>query len=139
MMEREEHLFEVFENLIRFKNECSSNIFSECGLSDMTVRQIAYLKAIDEHREVTFSGLAEITKNSKPTITEMVNRFVKMECVYRQKSSDDGRILYIRLTEKGQKIAKAEHYALRRVIERMADLLDEHEMDLLIGILKKVR
>jgi len=139
MMEREEHLFEVFENLIRIRDECSGNIFSECGLSDMTVRQIAYLKAIDEHREVTFSRLAEITKNSKPTITEMVNRFVKMECVYRQKSSDDGRILYIRLTEKGQKVAKAEHYALRRVIERMADLLDENEMDLLIGILKKVR
>jgi len=138
-MEREEHLFEVFENLIRIRDECSGNIFSECGLSDMTVRQIAYLKAIDEHREVTFSRLAEITKNSKPTITEMVNRFVKMECVYRQKSSDDGRILYIRLTEKGQKVAKAEHYALRRVIERMADLLDENEMDLLIGILKKVR
>ena len=139
MMEREEHLFEVFENLIRIKDECSGNIFSECGLSDMTVRQIAYLKTIDEHGEVTFSRLAEITKNSKPTITEMVNRFVKMECVYRQKSSDDGRILFIRLTEKGQKIAKAEHYALRRVIERMADLLDENEMDLLIGILNKVR
>jgi DNA-binding MarR family transcriptional regulator len=139
MMEREEHLFEVFENLIRIKNECSCNIFSECGLSDMTVRQIAYLKAIDEHGEVTFSRLAEITKNSKPTITEMVNRFVKMECVYRQKSSDDKRILYIRLTEKGQKIAKAEHDSLRRVIGRMADLLDDHEMDLLIGILRKVR
>ena len=139
MREREEHLLEVLENLLRIKNECSCNIFSECGLSDMTVRQIAYLKTIDEHGEVTFSGLAEITKNSKPTITEMVNRFVQMECVYRQKSSDDGRILYIRLTEKGHKIAKAEHHALRRVIGRMADLLDEHEMDLLIGILKKVR
>jgi DNA-binding MarR family transcriptional regulator len=69
----------------------------------------------------------------------MVNRFVKMECVYRERCRDDWRILYIRLTEKGQKIAKAEHYALRRVIERMADLLDEHEMDLLIGILNKVR
>jgi DNA-binding MarR family transcriptional regulator len=139
MMEREEHLFEVFENVLRIKNECSCTIFSECGLSDMTVRQIAYLKAIDEHGEVTFSRLAGITKNSKPTITEMVNRFVKMECVYRQKSSDDKRILYIRLTEKGQKIANAEHDALRRVIVRMAYLLDEHEMDLLIGILRKVR
>jgi DNA-binding MarR family transcriptional regulator len=139
MMEREEHLFEVFENILRIRDECSSNIFSECGLSDMTVRQIAYLKAIDGQGEVTFSGLAEITKNSKPTITEMVNRFEKMECAYRQKSSDDGRILFIRLTEKGQKVAKAEHYALRRVIGRMADLLDEDEMDLLIGILEKVR
>jgi DNA-binding MarR family transcriptional regulator len=139
MLDREEHLFEVFDNILRIKNECSCNIFSECGLSEMTVKQIAYLKAIDEQSEVTFSRLAEITRNSKPTITEMINKFVRMECVYREPCPDDGRILYIRLTDKGQKIANAEHNALRRVIERMMDSMDEHEMDLLIGILQKIR
>jgi DNA-binding MarR family transcriptional regulator len=139
MMDKEEHLFEVFENILRIQNECSCTIFSECGLSDMTVRQIAYLKAIDEQGEVTFSRLAEITRNSKPTITEMINKFVRMECVYRKPCTDDKRILYIRLTDKGQKIANAEHNALRRVIERMMDSLDEDEMDFLIRILQKVR
>jgi DNA-binding MarR family transcriptional regulator len=139
MVDREEHLFEVIENLLRLKNECSCTIFSECGLSDLTVRQIAYLKAIAEQDEVTFSRLAEITHNSKPTITEMINKFVRMECVYREPCPDDGRILYIRLTDKGQKIAKADHYAMRRVIERMMNSLDEDETDLLIGILQKVR
>ncbi len=138
-MDREEHLFEVIENVLRLKNECSCTIFSECGLSDLTVRQIAYLKAIAEQDEVTFSRLAEITHNSKPTITEMINKFVRMECVYREPCPDDGRILYIRLTDKGQKIAKADHHALRRVIERMMNSLDEDETDLLIGILQKVR
>jgi DNA-binding MarR family transcriptional regulator len=139
MMDREEHLLEVFENLIRIKNECSCTIFSECGLSDMTVKQIAYLKAIDEQGEVTFSRLAEITRNSKPTITEMINKFVRMECVYRQRCPDDGRILYIHLTDKGKKLAQAEQYALRQVIERMVHSLDEHELDLLAEILRKVR
>ena len=139
MVDREEHLFEVIENLLRLKNECSCTIFSECGLSDLTVRQIAYLKAIAEQDDVTFSRLAEITNNSKPTITEMINKFVRMECVYREPCSDDGRILYIRLTDKGQKIAKADHHALHRVIERMMNSLDEDETDLLIGILQKVR
>jgi DNA-binding MarR family transcriptional regulator len=139
MVDREEHLFEVIENLLRLKNECSCTIFSECGLSDLTVRQIAYLKAIAEQDEVTFSRLAEITHNSKPTITEMINKFVRMECVYREPCPDDGRILYIRLTDKGQKVAKADHHALRRVIERMMNSLDEDETDLLIGILQKVR
>ena len=115
------------------------SVFSECGLSDMTVRQIAYLKTIDEQGEITFSRLAEVTRNSKPTITEMINRFVRMECVYREPCPDDGRILYIRLTDKGKKIAQAEHLALRKMIELMVNSLDEHEMDLLIGILQKVR
>jgi len=139
MVDREEHLFEVIEYILRLKNECSCTIFSECGLSDLTVRQIAYLKAIAEQDEVTFSRLAEITHNSKPTITEMINKFVRMECVYREPCPNDGRILYIRLTDKGQKIAKADHHALRRVIERMMNSLDEDETDLLIRILQKVR
>jgi len=139
MVDREEYLFEVIENILRLKNECSCTIFSECGLSDLTVRQIAYLKAIAEQDEVTFSRLAEITHNSKPTITEMINKFVRMECVYREPCPDDGRILYIRLTDKGQKIAKADHHALQRLIERMMNSLDEDETDLLIGILQKVR
>jgi DNA-binding MarR family transcriptional regulator len=139
MVDREEHLFEVIEKILRLKNECSCTIFSECGLSDLTVRQITYLKAIAEQDEVTFSRLAEITHNSKPTISEMINKFVRMECVYREPCPNDGRSLYIRLTDKGQKIAKADHHALRRVIERMMNSLDEDETDLLIGILQKVR
>ncbi len=139
MMDREEVLLLEFEKLFRIKNECSSSIFSECGLSDMTVRQIAYLKVIDEQGEITFSRLAEITKNSKPTITEMINRFVRMECVYRQACPDDGRCQYICLTGKGKKIAQAEQAAMQKVIEKMIDSLDEDELDLLLGILQKVR
>ena len=138
MPARVEHLFEVFDRLIAIKNACSSEIFSECGLADVTVKQIAYLKAINEHHDVTFSRLAEITRNSKPTITEMVNRFVRMECAYRQRSPDDGRIVYIRLTEKGRMMANAEQNALNRMVEKMVRSLDEKEVDLLIEILKKV-
>ena len=87
---------------------------------------------------MTFSRLAEITKNSKPTITETINRFVRMECVYRESCPEDKRILYIRLTEKGKKIAQAEQVALRQVIEQMIAALDENELDLLPGILEKI-
>ena len=139
MREREEHLLEAFENLFRARHECSCNIFSECGLSELTVRQVAYLKTIDEQGDVTFSRLAEITRNSKPTITEMINKFVRMECVYRERCPDDGRVLYIRLTDKGQRIAKAEQAALHRMIERMMDSLDDQEQELLVRILQKVR
>lgn len=139
MMEKKEHLFLVFENLIKIKSECSCQIFSECGLSDITLKQVEYLRAIDEYEEVTFSRLAKITRNSKPTITEMINKFVKMECVYRERSQDDGRIFYIRLTEKGRMIARAEESALLQVIEKMVNSLDENELDMLINILGKLR
>lgn len=62
-----------------------------------------------------------------------------MEYVYREKCSEDGRIFYIRLTEKGQRIARAEESALLRVIEKMANSLDEKEIETLIRILEKIK
>lgn len=138
-MAKKEHLFIVFDKLLRIKSECSCKIFSECGFSsDITLKQVGYLRAIDGCGEVTFSRLAKITNNSKPTITEMINKFVKMECVCRERCSNDGRVIYIRLTDKGQKIARVEENALMEVIEKMADSLDEREIDLLINILEKI-
>ena len=139
MRERGDELIEVLETLLMLRNQCSCTIFSECGLSDITVKQIAYLKTIDEQGDVTFSRLAEITRNSKPTITEMVNKFVRKECVYREPSPDDGRIIYIRLTEKGRKIAQADNLALRRLMLLMMESLEEPDQELLIGLLEKVR
>jgi len=139
MMDLQELLFEELARLSRLRDECSCRILSECGLSEMTVRQIAYLRTIDEQGIVTFTRLAEITNTSKPTVTEMVNRFVRMDCACRKPCPDDGRISYIHLTEKGKQIAGAEEAALRRLIERMAETLDEDELDLLVGILRKVR
>ncbi|HPX74067.1 MAG TPA: helix-turn-helix domain-containing protein, partial [Methanoregulaceae archaeon] len=82
-MDTEERLLAAVEQLIRIRNETSSAILSECGIPDITVKQLGYLKTIDEQGEVTFTRLAEITSNSKPTITELINRFESMECVYR--------------------------------------------------------
>ncbi len=119
MIEKKEHLFIVFENLLSIKNQCSSEILCECGSSDITMKQVRYLQVIDEHGEITFSKLAEVTRNSKPTISEMINKFIRMEYVYKKRSPDDGRIYYICLTEKGQSVCRCEQIALLKLAERM--------------------
>jgi DNA-binding MarR family transcriptional regulator len=139
MAREKEQLVIAVERLISIKNECSCTLFSEYKIPEITVHQARYLRAIDQNDEVTFSRLAEITRTSKPTITEMINRFVSMDCVYRERSCDDRRVQYIRLTEKGRMIAQAEKNALARLIERMMDSLDEDEARALAEILRKVR
>lgn len=134
-----DELVAAFEHLFRIRNECSCRVLSDCGHPDITVRQVRYLKVIDENGDVTFTRLAEITKTSKPTITEMINRFERMEWVSREPCPRDRRIQYIRLTGRGQMIARAEQEALHRVIDRMMESLNEDEIDALIGILGKVR
>ncbi|KAF5064001.1 MarR family protein [anaerobic digester metagenome] len=139
MAKREEILVDAVENLLRIRNECSCVVFGECGHADLTVKQVACLKLIDREGDITFSRLAEITRTSPPTVTEMVNRCARMECVYRERSPDDRRVQYIRLTEKGRQIARAERTALTQLVERMVRSLDHRELDLLVEILEKVR
>ena len=88
---------------------------------------------------MTFTRLAEITRNSKPTVTEMINRFVGMECVYRERSSCDGRVLFIRLTEKGRRIARVEEASLALLVSRLEGSLDSDDLDRLFRIIRNIR
>ncbi|ETA69436.1 MAG: hypothetical protein PWQ75_600 [Methanolobus sp.] len=139
MTGNEKHLFLVFENLFKIKSECSSDILCGCGIPDITLKQIGYLKIIDRYGEITFSKLAEVTSNSKPTISEMINKFIQMECVYKKRSPEDGRVFHICLTEKGQTICRCEQHALSRLTQKMAYSLTEEELKMLINILEKVK
>ena len=138
MTGQKEELEETFDRIFALKHQCSCGIFSECGLSDLTVKQIRYLQVIEQNHDVTFSRLAEITGTSKPTITELVNRFSRMDCVYRRPCSDDGRVQYICLTKKGEMIARAEEEALDRLTDRIMETLSDEEIDTLIGLLEKI-
>ena len=138
-MDAEERLLAAMERLIRLQQEISSAILSECGVPDITGKQIGYLKVIDEQGDMTFTRLAEITRNSKPTVTEMINRFVGMECVYRERSSCDGRVLFIRLTEKGRRIARVEGASLALLVSRLEGSLERDERDRLFRIIRHIR
>jgi len=74
---------------MKIKGKCSCEILSGCGLSYITVKQIGYLRAIDGMKKWHLANLLKITKELKPTITEMINKFVKFECVYRENVPDD--------------------------------------------------
>lgn len=135
---RMHELLRAYENLTKIKGECSYKLANEYGIGEMTVRQIGYLKIIAEHTSITFSQLADLTRNSKPTVTEMINKFVHCNCVYKEKCANDGRVSYIRLTGRGKTIARAEQLVIKNLVERILRSLEEQEIDMLINILKKI-
>ena len=139
MESKRDELFKAYEHLLRIRNECACEISTECNIADLTVRQIEYLKIIDKHSEITFSKLADITKNSKPTITEMINKFISFKCAFKERSQDDRRISFIHLTEYGRRIARHEQIAILRVVDRMMQFLNDDEIDQIIKIFRKVR
>jgi DNA-binding MarR family transcriptional regulator len=135
---RREILLEAYEHLTRVKGECSCEITRECGVVDLTIKQIKYLKIMDSYGNITFIRLAEVTKTSKPTISELINKLIRLDCVYKEKSPDDRRISYIYLTQRGKDIARVEKTTMLKVVDRILVSLTNREVDILIKLFNKV-
>ncbi len=135
---KKHELYQAYLRLLEIGGNCSASIAHECEAEAMTPKQIYYLKVIDDHEKMTFSRLADVTSNSKPTVTEMINRFIANGCVYKEKSMHDRRVCYIHLTDKGRQIARAEEMTQLRLIERIEACLSAEEVDQLIALLNKL-
>lgn len=121
------------------KLKCSrTQLFdATCQIKDLTYTQIEYLKTIDQLEYMTISDLAEKTMNSKPTVTEMVKKFIALDCVNKEPCQEDGRKVYLTLTQRGKKIARMEEYVMGDVIDHIINQLNQDEIESLIHLLNK--
>ena len=138
-MDTKKYLYETYSGLMKVKGECSCKLIDELNMSELTLRQIEYIKKIGKYEAITISGLAEILNLSKPSITEMVKKFIKLDCVYKRQCQEDGRVQYIYLTERGECIARFEDLEIKRLVSKMLESLDHSEIDVLISILIKIK
>ena len=138
MSDQYSELYKAYQKLMTIKGECTDKVCGLHGVAEMTVKQINYLKIIDNCDDITFSMLAEKTKITKPSVSDLINKLKDFGCVYKEPSTEDKRVSYIRLTEKGTNIARYEETAVRNLMKRMTDSLNEKEIEKLIQIFNKV-
>ncbi|MGL4606909.1 MAG: MarR family winged helix-turn-helix transcriptional regulator [Eubacteriaceae bacterium] len=131
-------LYQAYRKLFQIEADSLEESSNQWEKSDLTLRQVYYLRLIDQKDRVTFSELANETHNSKPTITELIGKFIAMDCVYRERSSEDRRVYYIYLTSKGKNIARAQERNHIRFIEQTKERLTEAELDQFIKLLNKI-
>ena len=127
--------------IIKFSNElskCNIDISKELGSYEMQIKQFHYLALIEKTPNMTFSELSEILNITKPSVTEIINKLTKLECVYREQSSSDKRVFYIKLTEKGKKIVKLKEISAGKFAEERLGSLTDEEISNFMNILKKL-
>lgn len=131
----------IYEAVRKFNNlgqECNLEISDKLGMSELQINQLHYLKIIDRTADMTFGKFAEILSVTKPSVTEIVNKLIRLKVVEKSQCGKDKRIFYIKLTEKGRNIVRQRFLSEQRVADIIADALDEEEIDLFIKIIKKL-
>lgn len=137
-MNRKEKLTMSISNLLKLKGECYMHVIDGLEMSEMSIKQINYLKKFNSSECITTSLLAESLDLSKPTITELVKKFIKMGCVYKQSCPDDGRVHYLKLTDKGLKIANVEQLTTDYLAKQLENKLSDEDIETLIKIFDKI-
>ena len=122
---KRELIYEAVRKFNSLGHECSLEISDKLGMSKLQLNQLHYLKIIDRTVDITFGKFAEILKITKPSVTDIVNKLIKLDCVEKKRCHMDKRIFYIKLTEKGRNIARLQYLAEQKVVDIIFNSFDD--------------
>jgi DNA-binding MarR family transcriptional regulator len=102
----EEELDKYFSTLRRFSHILMNKILADGSgpKLDLKFTQLKVLAAIKDDRPYTVKELAENSMIKLPNMTPIVDALIKDRIAKRQRSINDRRKTYIRLTEKGEQL-----------------------------------
>ncbi len=90
------------------------------------------------NNRVTMKELAEFTHKTKPTVTVLVNKLEKMDYLYREKSDQDSRIIFVKLTPKGEELKPIFDDVSKKMNALVYNTLSSNECEAVENILQKV-
>ena len=110
------------------------------GLTDtVTVTEMHILDAIGDDGVRTVTELAAAALVTVSTMTIAINRLEGKKLVERVRDTADRRVVRVRLTEAGRRIAYAHRRFHRRMARAVADGLEPGELDILAQAMEKLR
>lgn len=128
----------LFENMDRYyQKNLKEHEFSE-EYSDITYNIFLYLRKINSLDNPTVSKLAKAMEVSKPSASNMVSKIVDKGLLKTKASPKDGRVCLLELTDKGKKVVEIENWADMRFFEKIQEILDEEELEVLERIFEKI-
>ncbi len=100
--------------------QVADGIFNEeAGKTGLTTRQFAVLTAVANNRDVSQTGLVQLTGIDRSTVAEIVKRLLKRGLLKRKRTRLDARAYAVRLTEEGEALMVEAAPAARSAEERL--------------------
>ena len=133
-----ETLNEVLVSLFRDVNDIEQKAIIISEFSDITNNDMHVIDAIGIDRPKNMSSIARELSVTVGTLTISVNSLVKKGYVVRNRSSEDRRVVFISLSEKGVKAYYHHKKFHEQMIDSVVKELTEEELGALVKALTKL-
>jgi DNA-binding MarR family transcriptional regulator len=128
----------ILEAIVYLYTE-SRRITKEVARSaELTGPQLTVLKMLEGVGDLSLSALSERIRAQNSTVTGIIDRMERESLVVRTRSTEDRRVVYIRLTEKGAKIAREITVEPMEIFRSALESLSASDMRDLLRILTKI-
>jgi len=115
-----------------------NSILSNEEKKQFNITDYYYLTTIYNMDNPNLGDVAERLKLTKPAISALVKRLTKNELIEKFKSNEDGRIYYLKVTEKGIKIIEGDNAVYSQFIGFISEIISEEQSKELNCILGEV-
>lgn len=133
-----ETLNEVLVSLFRDVNAIEQRAIITSEFEDITNNDMHVIEAIGMDAPKNMSSIARALSVTVGTLTISMNSLVKKGYVVRQRSSEDRRVVYISLSEKGVKAYYHHKKFHEQMIDSVVKELTEEELEALAKALTKL-
>lgn len=105
---------------------------------DITDNDMHIIEAIGLNQEKKMSEIAHTQKITLGSLTTSMNSLVKKNYVVRSRSEEDRRVVYVHLTEKGERAYHHHADFHKKMVEAVIEQLKEEEVPILIKCLERL-
>ena len=129
---------QVIEAIIYLSTE-SRRITKELARrADLTGPQLTVMKLLEQVGDLSLSELSDRIRAQNSTVTGIIDRMEREGLVVRERSKEDRRVVHIKLTTKGQALAREIPIEPIEIFKGALETLSATEMRDLVRILSKV-
>ena len=133
-----ETLNEVLVSLFRDVNDIEQKAIITSEFGDLTNNDMHVIEAIGIDEPKNMSTIARALSVTVGTLTISMNSLVKKGYVVRNRSSEDRRVVFISLSEKGVKAYYHHKKFHEQMIDSVVKELTEEELEALVKALTKL-
>jgi DNA-binding MarR family transcriptional regulator len=115
-----------------------NSILSNEEKKQFNITDYYYLTTIYNMDNPNLGEVAEKLKLTKPAISALVKRLIKNELIEKNRSDEDGRIYYLKVTEKGIKIIEGDNALYSQFTDLISEIISEDQLNELNCLLDEV-
>ncbi len=132
-----EQLVELIEQLTDLVSSFEEHYINNSRSGEITLPQLRYLEAITSLENPTISDIAEALGVKLPSVTAALKTLSEKNLVQKTQDTFDKRVVKVKLSLEGQRIANLHRKAHEAIAEMMQKRLRKSEVKTLMNLLVK--